>query len=224
MKDSIVIRDIMSKSDKRTLSIYILLDTSGSTRGEINNIINKEINNLPLKFKEIIEKAKLGDVELRFRVLRYGGFYDDKISWLTGNRTEFDQKISIDSITPEGNTWLSEAITELANSLSEAELGSKPFHPIALIINDGTYSGNEDELLRAMKRLNEVKDTHGGVIVAIASFDETPEPLLNSILTRDRFGNYLVLDDLTIESLKMVTNEIKKSILKPTSSIKEDIV
>lgn len=216
------IKEIMAKADNRTLTIYILLDTSGSTNGEVNNIINREMNLLPSRFKNIIDNAKLGNVQIRYRVLRYGGFYDDKINWITGNRNDFEELINIDSINPEGNTWLAEAIDELSESLESVNLGPKPFNPIVFILNDGTFSGNEDELIRAMRRLNEIRDRIG-VLVSLVSFESQLEPLLNNIISRDRFNSLMILENLTTESLKSVTNEIKKSLIKPTEIVEDSL-
>jgi len=217
------IQDIMSKIDNRTLTIYFMLDTSGSTRGEINNILNREINVLPSRFKSIVDNAKLGNVQIRYRLLRYGGFFDDRISWLVGDRNKFEEVINVDTITPEGNTWLSEGINELVSSLDNVDLGPKPFNPILFILNDGTFSGSEDELIKSMRRLNEIRERLG-LLISVVSFERSVEPLLNTIISRDRFNNLMIIENLTSENLKIVMNEINKSQIKPTFVVEDELV
>jgi uncharacterized protein YegL len=216
------LKNILEYEDKRTLNVYFLLDTSGSTKDNgIINILNREINSIDAKFSEILDDLKFEDTETRFRVLRFGGFNYDKLTWLVGSKTEFSHSISVDTMIPQGNTWLAEALNELVDSLEVIDRGVRPYPTIVFLVNDGDYSGEEDTLNKAIKRLQTIKD-RTSIILAICNFEHDIEYIIQPIINRDRFNNMMKLDNLGIENFKYVLSQLKLSMVAPLTSVVDD--
>ena len=216
------LKNILDFSEKRTLNVYFLLDTSGSTKANgIINILNREINSIDSKFQEILEDLKFEDTELRFRILRFGGFNYDKTSWLVGSRSEYSTTISVDTLVPEGNTWLAEALDELVDSLEIIDRGNKPYPTIVFLVNDGDFSGDEETLNKVVKRLQTVKD-RSSMILAICNFEHDIEYIIQPIITRDRFTNMMKLDNFASENFKYVLSQLKLSMVAPVSITIDD--
>lgn len=213
------LKQIMENFDKRTLNIYFLLDTSGSSSGEIINVINREMNIINSRISDNIKELKLGNVDTRFRILEYGGFSDNKTSWLTGDRINFDNNINISNLIPEGNTWLSEAIIETSNSLSECDKGTKPYPSIVIIVGDALYSGPEENLIRAIEKLNQVRNDTP-IIISVCSFSNQVDGVFNRFVSKDKFNNPLIIDSLSDDNLKKVIGQAKLSVLRPTKVFK----
>lgn len=216
------LQEIMESSDKRTLNVYFLLDTSGSTKDNgIINILNREMNSIDSKFTRIIEELKFGDTDVRFRVLTFGGFTYDKLTWIVGTRAEHASTIGIDSLVAEGNTWLSEAIDEFVDSIESIDRGERPYPTLVFLVNDGDYSGEDEILNKAIKRFQLIKDRFA-VILAICNFENDIEYIMQPIITRDRFNNLLKLDSFSSENFKHVLSQLKLSMMSPSSSIVDD--
>jgi uncharacterized protein YegL len=216
------LQEIMESSDKRTLNVYFLLDTSGSTKDNgIINILNREMNSIDSKFSKIIEELKFGATDIRFRVLKFGGFSYDKLSWIVGSRIEYSSRIGIDTLVGEGNTWLSEAIDEFVDSIETIDRGDQPYPTLVFLVNDGDYSGEDDFLNKAIKRFQQIKDRFA-VILAICNFENDIEYIMQPIISRDRFNNLLKLDSFSSENFKHVLSQLKLSMMSPASSIVDD--
>lgn len=216
------LKNIMESSEHRTMNVYFLLDTSGSTKENgVINILNREMNSIDSKFAQILSDLKFGDTELRFRVLSFGGFSYDKIRWVVGSRSTYAPTIGIDSLVAEGNTWLSEAIDELVDSIESIDRGEKPYPTVVFLVNDGDFSGEDDMLNKAIKRLQTIKDRFA-IILAICNFENDIEYVLQPIISRDRYNNLIKLDSLSIENFKHVLSQLKLSIMSPATSLVED--
>jgi uncharacterized protein YegL len=216
------LKEIMESSDKRTLNVYFLLDTSGSTKDNgIINILNREMNSIDSKFSKIIDELKFGETELRFRVLTFGGFSYDKLSWIVGSRTDYSSTIGIDSLVADGNTWLAEAIDEFVDSIESIDRGDRPYPTLVFLVNDGDFSGEDNILNKAIKRFQMIKDRFA-VILAICNFENDIEYFMQPIISRDRFNNLIKLDTLSSENFKYVLSQLKLSMMSPASSIVDD--
>jgi uncharacterized protein YegL len=216
------LKNILNFSEKRTLNVYFLLDTSGSTKANgIINILNREINSIDSKFNEILEDLKFEDTEVRFRILRFGGFNYDKTAWLVGSRNDFSNTISIDTLVAEGNTWLAEALDELVESLEIIDRGVKPYPTMVFLVNDGDFSGDEETLNKVVKRLQTVKD-RSSMILAICNFEHDVEYVIQPIITRDRFTNMMKLDNFATENFKYVLSQLKLSMVAPVNITVDD--
>jgi uncharacterized protein YegL len=216
------IKDIMETTEHRTMNVYFLLDTSGSTKTNgIINILNREMNSIDNKFSQIVEDLKFGETELRFRVLAFGGFSYDKVRWLVGSRSEFSSTIGIDTLNPEGNTWLSEAIDELVESIEAMDRGEKPYPTLVFLVNDGDFSGEDEVLNKAIKRFQSIKERFA-IIMAICNFENDIEYVIQPIISRDRFNNLIKLDSFSIENFKHILSQLKLSIMSPASSLVDD--
>ncbi len=206
------IRDIMEKMDQRTLNVYIAVDTSGSTNTDVHHIIKRELELLSSRVQDSAKKNKLGEVDVRYRMLQYGGF-NKTIHWFTN---DFVSSTGIQGYTPEGNTNLSEAVEEIASSVSSIEKGEKPYPSIILFLGDGGYSGEASSLERAIERLKDVKIDHP-CIVAFCSFGLEVHQDVKLLISKDKYNNLLVLKDLSDDSITQLLSQVKLSILKPTS-------
>jgi uncharacterized protein YegL len=179
---------------RRTMTLFLLADVSGSMRGSKIGAVNDAIRNVLPIVNDINDSN--ADAEIKVAALTFSNGCD----WVTP-----EPKIAADfewtDQTANGGTDLGAACSELASKLSQShgfmKSGSGSFAPVLILLSDG---GPTDDFERGLSQLKQNNWYKAAIKIAIAIGDDADLEVLAKFT-----GNIeMVIQVHDVESLKKV--------------------
>ena len=151
---------------RRTMTLFLLADVSGSMRGSKIGAVNDAIRNVLPIVNDINDSN--ADAEIKVAALTFSNGCD----WVTP-----EPKIAADfewtDQTANGGTDLGAACSELASKLSQShgfmKSGSGSFAPVLILLSDG---GPTDDFERGLSQLKQNNWYKAAIKIAIAIGDD----------------------------------------------------
>lgn len=136
---------------RRTLTVFLLCDTSGSMSGEKLAALNDGMRNALPIIREIGENN--ADAEIKLAVMSF----DDNVRWLNEGPVPAES-MEWKDLTSGGSTCMGEACRELSQKLSlhrgYLKSASACFAPVCIILSDGAPTDNFSAGLAKLKENN----------------------------------------------------------------------
>lgn len=133
---------------KRTLTVFLLCDTSGSMSGEKLAALNDGMRNALPIIREI--GANNADAEIKLAVMRF----DDQVRWLNEGPMPAES-LEWTDLTSGGSTCMGAACLELNKKLSHRhgflKSASACFAPVCIMLSDGAPTDNFKAGISALK-------------------------------------------------------------------------
>lgn len=178
---------------RRTMTLFFMIDTSGSMLGSKIGAVNDAVVNVLPMLNDISETNP--DAEIKVAALEFS----NGVSWL------YDEpKLAADfiwqDVTASGLTSLGEACSELSSKLSRSgfmKSASGSFAPAIILLSDGGPTDNFDAGLDKLKNNNWFK---AAIKVAIAIGDDADM----DVLTKFTGTNEAVFTVHNIDALKQI--------------------
>jgi uncharacterized protein YegL len=121
---------------KRSLPVFLLLDSSGSMAGEKISTLNQAVKQMVVDFKG----EKMTEVALQLSIITFGG-----TAQLTNELVDVN-KFEYNSISANGNTPLGEALDLLASVINNKEkVTSRGYKPTIILVSDGQPNDSDWE-------------------------------------------------------------------------------
>jgi len=134
---------------RKTLTLFFLVDTSGSMKGDKIGTVNVAVRDVLPEIKEIAETQ--ADAEIKIAVLRFS----DGVEWLTPHGPEDVEHYYWEFLHADGLTAFGEACGALNAKLSKKEFmkgASSSFAPVFMLFTDGQPSDEWQGPLAELKQ------------------------------------------------------------------------
>ena len=177
---------------RRQMSLFFIVDTSGSMEGEKIAAVNTAIREVLPEIAEI--SSENADAQIKVACLQFAS----DVQWLF--RPTDVEGMTWTDLHAEGMTSLGTAFNELNSKLSRREFLDSPtgnFAPVLFLMSDGQPT---DEYRKALDSLRENRWFQVAIRVAIAIGDDADK----NILTEFTGNPELVLTAHTPEALKQM--------------------
>ena len=182
---------------RRTMTLFFLIDTSGSMEGNKIGAVNDAIPNVLPLLKEIQENNP--DAEIKVAALEFSS----GVNWLY-DEPKLAEDFIWQDVAAGGLTSLGQACKELDSKLSmshgymtKSETGSGYYAPAIILLSDG---GPTDDFQSGLKALKENNWFKKAIRIAIAIGDDADKDVL-----KDFTGSpEAVITVHNIEALKMI--------------------
>lgn len=178
---------------RRTMTLFFLIDTSGSMEGSKIGAVNDAISNVLPMLEDI--SSSNADAEIKVAALKFSSGCE----WLYSEPKSVDD-FRWKDVSAYGTTSLGEACQELASKLSRngyMKSASGSYAPAIILLSDGEPTDNFEVGLGKLKANNWFKSA---IKIAIAIGDDANKDVL-----KDFVGNpEAVLTVHNIEALKQI--------------------
>lgn len=195
----------------RAVRVFLILDTSGSMKGEKIAALNAACVDAIDGLKKEAQDQVKGHIELSVLSFSTGA------QWL-GKATNVDQFQWVD-LTAGGRTDMGHAFREVAKELDEAVMPKNAFAPVLVLVSDG---GPTDDWKAGLKALNDMRWAKVAARAAITVGPATKEDMLNDFLDQFHDENLFTArnsQDLA-KLITWVSVELSKSVSRPMSKTK----
>ena len=155
---------------KRKLQFLWLADCSSSMDGRKIGALNQAIREVLPEIKDLLRKRP--ECDLQMRVIKYSSIAE----WHVGPDPEPIENFIWNPVTPSGLTHTADAINLLCDELEPERMkmiGRKQFRPICVLISDGYCTQSEEDVERAIARLNSLYYGEKAIRLAIGVGDES---------------------------------------------------
>lgn len=176
---------------RRTMTLFFIIDTSGSMAGQKINSVNSSINEV-LPIIEDISK-KNADAEIKVAFLQFAS----GISWVF-NEPKNIEKISWVDLQAGGLTDMGAAFMELNDKLSQYKFlksDTGAYAPVLLLLSDGAPT---DDFENGLSKLKENKWYNHAIKAAIAIGNDCDKKFLEAFTGT----NESIVEVHTVEQLK----------------------
>ena len=126
---------------RRQLHIFLVLDCSGSMRGDRIASLNYALRTALPELRAVA--ADNPEVEVRARILRFAS----KAEWLTDAVPVGELKLQ--DLKADGETHMGDALTMLGEALSKEALPGRQLPPVVVLASDGLPTDDVDAGLKA---------------------------------------------------------------------------
>ena len=180
---------------RRTMTLFFLIDTSGSMEGNKIGAVNDAIPNILPLVDEISDKNP--DAVIKVAALEFS----NGVKWLY-DEPRLAKEFIWQDVTAGGLTSLGEACKELAKKLSRKDGGymmsaSGSFAPAIILLSDG---GPTDNFLSGLKMLKTNNWFNSAIKIAIAIGDDADKNVLKEFTG----SSEAVITVHNIEALKQI--------------------
>jgi len=183
---------------RRTMTLFFLIDTSGSMAGNKIGAVNDGIRNVQELLKDISENNP--DAEIKVAALKFANV----VEWLYDEPKLAEDFIWQDAIA-EGLTSLGCACQELAAKLSRSggfmQSASGSFAPAIILLSDG---GPTDDFNSGLKKLKDNNWFKAAIKIAIAIGDDADKDILKQFTG----SSESVITVHNIEALKQIIRTV----------------
>jgi len=199
------------KKEGRVLPVFLLVDTSGSMRGEKIESVNVALKEMLLAFRNIEHPKGL----IRLSVIAFSGKGIETIKPLS----EISEKDNF-SFSAEGGTPMGQAINEVKKLIEDENIvGSRDYTPTIVLISDGmptdfpNYNHNMtyDEIVNwdPLKELNSSSRASKATRLAMGIGADMDSRILRGFINNENIPLIKARDNLTIARFfKWVTMSI----------------
>jgi uncharacterized protein YegL len=178
---------------RRTMTLFFLLDVSGSMEGQKIGAVNDAVVNVLPIIKDISETNP--DAEIKIAVLKFSSGCD----WLYDEPKSVEDFAYQDAVAG-GLTSLGQACQELASKLSRSgfmKSASGSFAPAIILLSDG---GPTDDFQSGLRRLKDNNWFKAAIKIAIAIGDDADKDVLKDFTG----SSEAVITVHNIEALKQI--------------------
>ncbi|MDR0846005.1 MAG: VWA domain-containing protein [Lactobacillales bacterium] len=179
---------------RRNLSVFFLIDISGSMMGAPIAAVNEAMEKLVPVMKKLDEDN--ADAEVSFGILTFG----TTVSWLTPNGPESVADFEWTDVNVDGLTSLGAAFKDLNSKLSTnafMKAASASLAPVFILISDGVPSDDYEKSLSDLKQNNWFRS---GMKLALAYEDGVDRQILEKFTGT----NEAIIDIKNAEDLRKV--------------------
>lgn len=164
---------------RRTLTVFLLCDTSGSMSGEKIAALNDGMRNALPIIREIGENN--ADAEIKLAVMSF----DDSVKWLTEGPVSAES-MEWKDLTSGGSTCMGGACRELSSKLSAhrgfLHSASACFAPVCIILSDGAPT---DDFAGGLSKLKENNWFKHATRIALAIGNDADTKVLSAFTGTD---------------------------------------
>lgn len=166
----------MSEAPRREMTIFYVLDTSGSMTGTPIATLNRAMIETVISLKELAEKN--ADAKLKIAVLEF----NSGCKWVNPNGPEYMEDFVWEDLDAGGLTDVGAALKELDSKMSRSaflESMTGQYMPIVIFMSDGYAT---DEYKAALTQIRENKWFKRGVKIGFALGDDPDVAMITDVV------------------------------------------
>jgi len=186
---------------KRTITVFFLLDKSGSMYGERIAKLNQAIPVTIEALKGVIDDNP--NLRIVIKVIEFS----DEVSLVSGQHGQEIGNFQWRDLTADGGTRTASAIKMLCEHLDLEMMPKRGYPPVAVLVSDGYCTETSSEYNDAIAQLNKTPWGRKAARIVVSIGDDIDEDALRQFVNKN--GSYINCEDAEqiIDYIKTKTTE-----------------